>query len=272
MEVDYNLVLQGWIRNQIHHPLTEKILQCLIALKCIIQFIIIPHTPPLQHDHECNSFFVYGTLRDDLYRNRKNRGGTKKSAWSVGASYTNLAIIYGYQMYGSDSFPYAVKTNNPKHLIIGRLIQFKNIKKFSKKLLISDEIEGFNDPRKNINNTDNIDNIDNIYNRKEIECYVFEDLNDKKLELIGYYESNKKINIKHVRKDSNITMINKQDSSRSGVIISDVVKLFAKRKLVRAYIYYIEKNKLKKMKNSDKKTPNCDWLKRFEHHNYQTIK
>ena len=65
---------------------------------------------------ECNSFFVYGTLRDDLYRNRKNRGATKKSAWSVGASFVNLAIVYGYRMYGLDSFPYAVETNNTKHL------------------------------------------------------------------------------------------------------------------------------------------------------------
>eukprot|EP01084_Bolivina_argentea_P156372 272525_1 len=81
-----------------------------------------------------NCFFVYGTLRDDIYRNRKTRS-TKKSGWSVGATKVNLGIIYGFKMYGIDSFPYAVKTNNTKDFMIGRLIYFKNDKKLLLKLL-----------------------------------------------------------------------------------------------------------------------------------------
>eukprot|EP01084_Bolivina_argentea_P156373 272526_1 len=180
-----------------------------------------------------NCFFVYGTLRDDIYRNRKTRS-TKKSGWSVGATKVNLGIIYGFKMYGIDSFPYAVKTNNTKDFMIGRLICFKNDKKFNKKLIISDEIEGYDPNESNVSK--------NIYIRKKVECFMFDKLNDKKLEEIGYFETNKRIDFEK----SNISK-SKQN----------------------AYIYYV-KNK-KKMRNSEQKTPNNDWLKRFEHHHYDVI-
>ena len=115
-----------------------------------------------------NSFFVYGTLRDDIYRKRKIKS-TRKSSWSVGANVANLAIIYGFKMYGIDSFPYAVKTNNENDFMIGRLICFKNDKKFNKKLIISDEIEGYDPNQSNLSK--------NIYIRAKVECFMFDKCN-----------------------------------------------------------------------------------------------
>ena len=180
-----------------------------------------------------NCFFAYGTLRDDLYRNRKIKS-TKKAKWGTGTNEAYLAIVYGFKMYGVESFPYAVKTNNDKDYIIGRLLHFKNDKKFNKKLIASDEIEGY-DPNEK-------DSSNNIYTRKKVECFIFDKLSDERLEEIGYWDTNKRINFDK----SNISKIKQK-----------------------AYIYYIKNRK--KMKNSSEKTPNCDWLKRFEHHRYEII-
>eukprot|EP01084_Bolivina_argentea_P196714 337209_1 len=118
-----------------------------------------------------NCFFVYGTLRDDA----------TDSQWTE-SSDRYLGIIYGFKMYGINGFPAAKMTNDNSDYMIGRIIHFKDEKKFKEKVSWADDIEGYIEGQ---------DNDSQFYIRKKIECFVFDELNDEKLKDMGYYDDQK---------------------------------------------------------------------------------
>eukprot|EP01084_Bolivina_argentea_P125484 222323_1 len=204
--IELNTFIYGYMRMIAPHNnyIESNIIQLLSNYCDLLQFT--------------NCFFVYGTLRDDTFKNRKQNGTNKTKLWSNGGE-CYLGIVYGYKMYGSGSYPHSIFTGDDNDFVIGRIIRFNDGKLFAKKLEIADSIEGF-DPY--------IDEHRCHYLRTKTRCYMFDQLNDKKLKELNYYDSN---------------------------VLIDFSK-YSKTKQ-NAFIYYQTKAK------TSKTTPNNDWTKRY---------
>ena len=164
-----------------------------------------------------NCFFVYGTLRDD----EEEMGDCWH--WTQGADSAHLAIVYGFKMYGGQNagFPGAKKTNTNSDYMFGRVVQFENDELFKQKMESADGIEGYNPDSE-------YPEEDCFYIRENIECFVFDELDNTKLKEMGYYDENKIIDF---TKESRM----KQE----------------------AFIYWMVND------HPPDKTPNNDWIKRF---------
>lgn len=88
------------------------------------------------------SFFVYGTLRDD-----DDSGAKWTKKWCRDISHACNAKVYGFKMYKCRKlkYPFALRTNNDNDFMIGRLITFNDKDLFYHKLFEADQIEDYDD-------------------------------------------------------------------------------------------------------------------------------
>ena len=106
------------------------------------------------------SFFVYGTLRDD-----DNSGAKWTSKWCSDLSHACNAKVYGFKMYKSKqlNYPFALKTNNKNDIMIGRMITFKDKNIFYHKLLEADQIEDYDATNPNENENEYVRDIVDVH-------------------------------------------------------------------------------------------------------------
>ena len=111
--------------------------------------------------HLPSRFFVYGTLRDD-----DSSGAPWTKPFTKGVSQAFDAKVFGFRMYKSRrlKFPFAVRTNNAKDFMVGRVLQWNDRHKFHEKLLIADKIEDYDSTR--------IDEADNEFLRDVVDVHI----------------------------------------------------------------------------------------------------
>jgi len=86
------------------------------------------------------SFFVYGTLRDD------NDSGARWTAkWTKNISFACPAKVYGFKMFQCKklNYPFALRTGNKHDVIVGRFVTFHDANVFNHKLMEADKIEHY---------------------------------------------------------------------------------------------------------------------------------
>jgi len=94
-------------------------------------------------------FFVYGTLRDD-----DNSGALWTSTFTDGVSDAFDAKVYGFKLFKARrlKFPFAIRTNNAKDFVVGRVLHWKDPIDFHEKVLHADKIEHYDSTRMEADN------------------------------------------------------------------------------------------------------------------------
>lgn len=117
----------------------------------------------VSQDENVSHFFVYGTLRDD-----DDSGSPWTGPW-IANCIAKDGQCSGYKMFQERNlnYPYAVKTDNPNDVLIGRVLTWKDSATILAKLKSADDIEEYEDG-----------NPDSLYQRTVVDingtpCYLY---------------------------------------------------------------------------------------------------
>eukprot|EP01084_Bolivina_argentea_P268093 455272_1 len=197
----------------------------------------VSHSFAHEIDNLPRHFFFYGTVQDNAANTE--HAGPWTNDFVTDCIEARTANLYGYKMYQniSESYPFLLKTNNPKQFIIGRLMKFKD-DKFYSKLKHSDHINGYS--------PDN-DSNKNLFTRCVVNVYLENDkAKTKPISAISYVQKRASIDLNECIVVESNDWVNKErfkylnDTKIFNMIINILCAYFYKMREYNYYSKYID--------------------------------